>query len=357
MATEQTIDEAKVGQFAEQAMGDLSGMFTVALCHIGDRLGLFRDLAANGPATATELAQRTHINERYAAEWLRGLAAPGYLEYEAGTGRYILSPEHALVLAVEGSPAFLGGGYEMFGAMFEPLARVVTAFTEGGGAQQADYPAEWWSGLERFTNGWFENFLVQLWIPSMPAVQAKLEAGCDYADVGCGSGRALIKLAEAFPKSRFTGYDNFPTQIELARANLAAAGLADRVTLEVADATPGLPRQFDVISTYDVIHDSIDPLGLLKGIRQSLQADGIYVCLDINCADRHEENEGPLAAMLYGVSILYCLTTSLANDGAGLGTCGLPEARARELCKQAGYSEFRRVPIDDPFSSLYEVMA
>lgn len=352
-----TIDETKLEEFAERAVGDFSGMMTVALCHVGDRLGLFQDLHQNGPVTAAELAARSGVNERYAAEWLRGLAAPGYLDYDEATGRYALSPEHAMVLAVEGSPAFLGGGYQMFSGLFEPLGRIVQAFRDGGGVGQEAYGAEFWEGMERFTNGWFENFLLQEWIPSMPDVEAKLTAGCDYADIGCGSSRALLKLARAFPASRFAGYDLFPTQVERARANVEAAGLADRVRVEVADAGDGLPERYDVISTYDVVHDAVDPLGLLEGIRKSLKEDGIYICLDINCADRHEENEGPLAAMFYGFSVFYCMTTSLAHGGAGLGTCGLPEAKARELCAQAGFSQVRRVPMENPFNNLYEARA
>jgi SAM-dependent methyltransferase len=357
MVSEQQIDEAKVEEFAGKAIGDFGATMTVSLCHIGDRLGLFKDLNENGPATAAELAERTGIHERYAAEWLRGLAAPGYLGYDGQTGRYELSPEHALVLAVEGSPAFLGGGYQMFTGMLEPIEQIVGAFRNGGGAAQAEYSQEFWAGMERFTNGWFENFLLQEWIPAMPDVKAKLEAGCDYADVGCGSGRALIRLAREFSNSRFVGYDLFAAQAERARANVRAAGLDDRVRIEVADAGEGLPEPYDVISTYDVVHDAVDPLGLLKGIRSSLKPDGIYICLDINCADNHEENEGPLAAMLYGISVFYCMTTSLANGGVGLGTCGLPEAKARELCAQAGFADVRRVPMENPFNSLYEVRA
>jgi SAM-dependent methyltransferase len=357
MATQQTIDEAKVEEFVEEVIGDFSGMMTFALCHVGDKLGLFTDLAENGPATPEELAERTAIDQRYAAEWLRGLAAPGYLDYDQDSGRYVLSPEHSLVLSVEGSPAFMGGGFQMFGGMLQPLDTIVRSFQDGGGAGQDEYGDDWWAGMERFTNGWFENFLLQEWIESMPNVKQKLEAGCDYADVGCGSGRALIKLAQAFPEPRFTGYDIFETQAERARANVEEAGLSDRIKIEVADAVDGLPGEYDVISTYDVVHDAADPLGLLKGIRESLRPGGSYICLDINCADRHEENEGPLAAMFYGFSVFYCMTTSLANGGAGLGTCGLPEAVARELCEEAGFSEVRRVPMENPFNNLYEATA
>lgn len=348
------LDAAEVERFAGQAVADFSGMMTVALCNIGDRLGLFRDLHANGPASPAELAARTGTDERYAAEWMRGLAAPGYLDHDPATGRYALSPEHAQVLAVEGGAAFLGGGYQMFGALFDPLERVARAFRDGGGAAQDAYGADWWLGLDRFTNCWFTSFLLQEWIPAMPDVRERLEAGCDYADVGCGSGRALTTLARAYPASRFVGYDVFPAQVELARAHVAAAGLAGRVRIEPADAAAGLPGRYDVVSTYDVVHDAVDPPGLLRGIRDALRPEGIYVCLDIACADRHEDNAGPLAAIFYGFSVLYCMTTSLAAGGAGLGACGLPEATARELCLAAGFSAFRRVPIENPFNNLYE---
>ncbi len=356
MAAEQTIDETKAEEFMGQVIGDYSGALTVNLCYIGDRLGLFKTLA-DGPASPAELAERAGINERYAAEWLRGLTAAGYMSQDDSSGQYSLSPEQALVLSSEGTPMSFGGGYQMVGGMVGPMEAIVDAFKNGGGAGQDVYPEDVWAGMERFTDGWFENFLLQEWIPGMPSVEAKLKEGGSYADVGCGSGRAVIKLAEAFPESTFAGYDLFPGQAKRAEENVAAAGLSDRVTIGTGDAGDGLPEKYDVISTYDVVHDAADPLGLLKGIRQSLNDDGTYICLDINCADKHEDNEGPLAAMFYGFSVFYCMTTSLANGGEGLGTCGLPEAKARELCEEAGFSELRRVEMDNPFNNLYEVCA
>lgn len=349
------LDEARMEEFADRAVGDFSSTMTVMLCHVGDRLGLFEDLHADGPATPAELAERTGLDERYVAEWLRGLRAPGYLDYDEDSGRYELSPEHAMVLAAEGSPVFLGGGYQVLGGIMEPIHRIVDAFEDGGGAAQDAYGHHFWAGMERFSSGWLENFLLEEWIPAMPDVEAKLESGCRYADVGCGSGRALNKLARSFPDSTFVGYDLFPTQAERARENVEASGVGGRVEIEVADASEGLPETYDVISTFDVVHDAVDPLGLLEGIRGSLDPDGVYVCLDVNCADTHEENEGPLAAMFYGFSVFYCMTTSLANGGAGLGTSGFPEAKCQELSEKAGFSEVRQVPIDDSFNSLYEI--
>jgi 2-polyprenyl-3-methyl-5-hydroxy-6-metoxy-1,4-benzoquinol methylase len=189
----------------------------------------------------------------------------------------------------------------------------------------------------------------------MPDVQAKLERGAQVADVGCGRGRALVKLAQAFPNSRYIGYDVFAPNIERATANARAAGVADRVRFEQRDVSQGLPEPHDVITTFDVVHDAVDPVGLLRSIRQGLRADGVYVCLDTNCSDRLEENIGPLGAMLHGFSVLDCMTTSLARGGAGLGTLGFHEPKVRELSAEAGFPSVRRVPLENPFNHLYEI--
>jgi 2-polyprenyl-3-methyl-5-hydroxy-6-metoxy-1,4-benzoquinol methylase len=209
--------------------------------------------------------------------------------------------------------------------------------------------------MDRFTAMWHENLLLQEWIPAVPDVEAKLQRGARVADVGCGQGRALIKLVERFPRSTFVGYDVFAPNVERAWANARAAGVADRVSFEVADAAQGLPERFDVVTTWDVIHDSVDPLGILRAIRGALEPDGVYLCLDINCSDRPEENTGTLAALLYGFSILYCMSSSLAHGGEGLGTLGLHEPKLRELCAAAGFSTVRRVPVENPVNSLFDI--
>jgi SAM-dependent methyltransferase len=283
------------------------------------------------------------------------MACSGYLEYDPSSGRFALPPEHAPALAQEAGPLFFGGVYqELLGAL-KPLDRLIVAFRQGGGVPQSAYDEDFWEGLERFTAAWFENHLVQEWIPAMPEVQAKLERGALVADVGCGRGRALIKLAQAFPSSRYVGYDAFEPTIARATRNARAAGVGDRVRFEQRDASKGLPEQYDVITTFDVVHDAVDPRGLLRAIRQALRSGGTYVCLDINCSDRLEENAGPLGALFHGFSLLYCLTTSLAGGGEGLGTVGLPESKLRELCAEVGFGSVRRVPLENPFNNLYEI--
>jgi 2-polyprenyl-3-methyl-5-hydroxy-6-metoxy-1,4-benzoquinol methylase len=350
-----TYDQTKADAFVGTVLTNTSGFTTTVLAAIGDRLDLWKTLAASGPVTSQELAERAGITERYAREWLGGMAAAGYLTYEPAGERYTFPAEHAPVLADEGGPAFLGGIHQVLLGWTKPIDRLIAAFRDGGGVPLTAYDNDAWEGLERFTAGWFNNLLLQQWLPAMPEVTAKLERGALVADVGCGGGRGLIALARAFPRSRFVGYDVAAPAIARANANAAAAGVADRVRFVQADVTRGLPEQYDIITTFDVIHDAVDPLGLLRAIRQALAPDGHYICLEINSSPHAEENVGPLSALQYGSSVLYCMTTSLAHGGEGLGTLGLPEPRVRELSALAGFGSVRRLPLENPFNILYEI--
>jgi SAM-dependent methyltransferase len=353
--TEIVFDEAKVEEFLGKVLGDTSGLTVTVLASLGDRLGLWKDLAANGPATSQELATRTGIHERYAREWLGGMAAAGYLDYDPGTERFTLPPEHAPVLADEGGPAFFGGVHQMLHGMVTVYDRLLEAFRTGRGVPQSSYHDDMWDGMERFTAGWFNNLLVQEWIPALPEVQAVLERGADVADVGCGRGRGLVKLAEAYPKSRYVGFDVFEPTITVARANAEASRVSNRVRFEARDCAEGIPGEFDVIFTFDVVHDAVDPAGLLREIRAALRPGGTYVCLDINCSHRLEENVGPLGAFFHGASILYCMTTSLAGDGAALGTVGLHPLKLEELAGEAGFTRVTKLPLENPFNNVYEL--
>jgi hypothetical protein len=275
MAEVGTIDSVRQEKFVGKVVEQISGTMTTLLGAIGDRLGLFKNLAEHGPATSAELASRTKMDERYLREWLGGMATAGYLNYDGGTKRFSLPAEHASVLAHENGPFFVGGMYQIVPAFTSVFDHVLTAFRSGGGVSQAQYTDMMWDGLERFTSTWFENLLLQQWIPAMPDVKALLERGCELADVGCGRGRGLIKLAQAFPRSRYVGYDNFGPTVARATANAQEAGVSDRVRFEERDVSKGLPAQFDVITTFDVVHDAVDPLQLLQSIRRALRSGGI----------------------------------------------------------------------------------
>src|SRR5499425_610342 len=276
MAESGIIDRARQEKFVGKVVDQISGTMTTLLAAIGDRLELFKNLAEQGAATSAELASRTQLNERYLREWLGGMATAGYLDYDGPTKRFNLPAEHASVLAQENGPFFVGGIYQMLPAQAGVFDQVVSAFRNGGGVPQSQYTDMMWDGLERLTSTWFENLMLQQWIPAMPDVNAHLEHGCDVADVGCGRGRAIIKLAEAFPRSRYVGYDNFGPTVTRATANAREAGVSGRVRFEQRDVSKGLPTQFDVITTFDVVHDAADPLQLLQSIRRALQPGGIY---------------------------------------------------------------------------------
>jgi SAM-dependent methyltransferase len=348
------LDQARVEAFMGKTIGDAAGLFASVMAIVGDRLGLFAALADGEPASADELAQRANVDPRYALEWLRGMHAAGTLEL-AGDGRYVLPAEHAQVLAAEGGPFFIAGAFELTYGYLQTLDRLLEAFRSGGGVPQSAYPEETWRGMCRFSRPYYRHVLAQRWVPAFEGLAERLQRGLHWADVGCGAGQAVINLARAFPASTFVGYDQFDGQLELAARAAKDTGVADRVRFERLDGAAGIPERFDVISTFDVVHDAIDPSALVKGVHDALADDGIYVLLEISSADDPADNVGQLATLNYGVSLLYCLTTSLADGGRGLGTCGLPPARVQELCVGAGFSQVRQVPIDDPFNVLYDV--
>jgi SAM-dependent methyltransferase len=348
--------EAAVGVFAQRVLGDATATLTVLIAALGDRLGLFRALAAR-PATPDELAAAAGVVPRYAREWLAAMAAAGYLTYEPEADRFTLPPAHLPVLALDDTPASLGSVLQWTFGVAPALDAVATAFRTGRGVPPAAYGPDLWPAMERLSAPAFVNGLVQQWLPELPAVTAALRAGADVVDVGCGGGRALIELARAFPASRFLGVDALPAQVDRARANARAAGVADRVRFVELDAAAGLPDRYDVILTFDVLHDAADPLGLVRALRAALRPGGSLVVSDFNGAPTLAGNLNPFGALGYAVSVLYCLSVSLAHGGAGLGTLGLPEPRLAELCAEAGFATVRRLPVQDPLNAVYEVRA
>src|SRR5262245_17184290 len=350
-----TMDENRAAEFTGRVLADSAAAATIVLAALGDRTGLFKDMASRGPATSGELADRTRLSERYVREWLGGMFAAGYLSYDEAQQRYALPAEHVPTLATEPGPAFFGGVHQELIGAIQRYDQVAEAFRRGGGVRPADLHPDVWAGTSRFTAQWHQNTLVQQWLPLVPVTTAKLQAGARVADVGCGTGQALVALARAFPAITATGYDTHAPSVQQARRAAAEAGVADRGSYHVLDAAAGLPDTFDVITTFDVVHDAVDPLGLLRSIRDALVPGGTYLCLDINCSDRAEANVGPIATLLYGFSVLYCMTTSLAEGGEGLGTLGLPEPVLHDLATKAGFGKVRQVEMDNPFNNLYEL--
>ena len=347
------VDWDEVKAFAGLMTNDIGAAMQGALTYIGDRLGIFKALAS-APATVEELAERTSLNERYLREWLGAMTAARYIDYNPAMARYSISPEHAMILADETSQFYMGGFMQMIVPEVAMAPKLLESFRTGRGLPQSEYPPEVFEAIERGSAPMYRHQLLRKWIPAMPEVEAKLQQGAVALDVGCGSGRATMALATAFPNSQFHGYDAHPGSVERARANAAAAGFAARTSFDVVDCTKLPAAKFDFITAFDVIHDSVDPVGLLSSIRQALKPDGAFLMVEVNVSARLEDNINPMGRMMYSVSTLYCMTVSLAHGGAGIGAL-MGEPKAREITAQAGFSKFTRLPVKDAFSVLYEL--
>jgi 2-polyprenyl-3-methyl-5-hydroxy-6-metoxy-1,4-benzoquinol methylase len=327
------------------------------MIYLGDALGLYRALQGAGPLTSDDLARKTRLHERWVREWLRGQAAAGLIDYR-GNDRFEMSAESALVLADEGSPAFAAGGFCGLPAQIAVLEKLPAAFRTGLGLPYDVFGPEGNRGVERMFAPWFRTMLVPFALPKLDGVVAKLQAGAQVADVGCGAGIALIEMAKAYPRSEFHGYEISRHALELAEANKADAGLTN-VRFHDAEREP-LPADasFDFITTFDCIHDMAHPDTVIRAIRKALKLDGTWLIADIRSAPTFEENlkDNPMAGMMYGFSVLSCMSSALSEpNGAGLGALGFDEQVARRMTAEAGFTHFASHDFENPLNAYYEV--
>lgn len=354
-ATNSTLD-LDLDALADLAVEYLSGAAVSALVCLGDQLGLYRTLADIGPGTSRELADSSDLDERWVREWLHGQAGAGLVRH-IGDGRFELTAEQAAILADEDNPAFLAGGFGLLFSLFERWERLHDAFRTGRGTPYNELGSDHARNESRFSAPWMRANLVPLILPGLDGVTAKLAAGAKGADVGCGSGRATLEMAAAYPQSEFHGFDVSEVAVNLARENLAAVGLTN-VTFHHADAATLEPdASFDLILTWDCLHDMADPAAAMRAIRGAIKPDGTWLIVDIAGQPTPEENhDHPLAGLLYGFSILDCLGCGTSREGgAGLGTLGLPAPMARQMASDAGFTRFTVRDFDNPLNAFYEV--
>ena len=335
-------------RFVEMA----SGAATVFTLAVADRCGLLAVLADGIPRTRQEVAEAGDLDPRYTEEILHQLTAAAVLEYDPATENFSLTPERAAVIADDTSPYSMAGWLDMLPTAAVVVDEVAEAARRGGGVPPGAYPDRMVTGIDRANSPGMRILLARRWLPAMPAVVAKLEAGARVADVGCGSGTAVLTMAQAYPNSTVFGYDLDPRAIEVAKSRAEGHDNArfEERSIEEIPLDPG----FDLITSFDVIHDLAQPLQALQRIRQALAPDGVFLMMEPAVEPRLEDNRHAGAALQYGVSLLYCMTQSLAQGGAGLGAAWGPVA-AEELCREAGFGSFRRLEIDNPFSAFFEV--
>ncbi len=327
------------------------------MIHLGDRLGLYRAMAGQEPVTATGLAARTGLHERWLLEWLRSQAAAGLIDTADGE-TFELSMEAAEVLAdEEGSLWFAAGAFQGGVAAPEVVDRLADSFRTGRGLTYDDLGPSAAHGVERMLAPWTRLALVPRILPALDGLSARLMNGIRVADIGCGSGTALLTMAAAFPNSTFEGFDPSHHAIDRARARLADTELTN-VRLHVA-AAADLPAvaTYDFVVTLDCIHDMPKPAEAITAIRAALHEDGTWLIKDIRAGATWSDNQrNPVLAMMYGTSVATCMSSALSEpDGAGLGTLGFHRQLAEAMCREAGFSRFTIHDFDDPANLYYEV--
>jgi SAM-dependent methyltransferase len=347
------IDQQKLETFVWRALGDLSSAYGGVMVTVGNKLGLYKAMAGAGPISSKELAARTGCAERYVREWLSAQAAGGYVAYHAVSDTYELSPEQALVLADEDSPVFLPAAWQIPVSMWSDEPKVIEAFRTGTGIGWGEHDSRLYCGVAAFYRNAYRASLVSEWLPSLDGVVDELRAGIDVADVGCGHGHSTVLMAEAFPNSRFFGFDAHPASIEAARRHAAEAGVGERVTFEVVPAVGYPDRHYGLICFFDALHDMGDPVAAVRHAARALATDGTVMLIEPFAHDRVEDNLSPVSRMYYAASAVMCCANAIAEGGPLVLGAQAGEARLREVVRKAGLTHFRRAA-ETPFNLILE---
>jgi SAM-dependent methyltransferase len=345
------MNETKLHELVGKAVAEWSIAESAPLIYIGDRLGLYRAMAGAGPLTSQALADRTGTRERYVREWLGNQAAGGIVEYHPVDGTYELIDEAAELWAREDSPFFFAGAWELIASLWADADRVADAFRSGEGIGWGEHDDRLYGGCQRIYSPLYRGSLVREWIPALDGVEEKLRRGARVADVGCGYGISTTLLAEAYPNSTFVGYDAHPGSIEAAQKAAAEAGVADRVSFEVADASAFGGRGFDLVCFFDSLHDMGDPVGALVHARATLAEDGTVMVVEPAAGNSLEDNLNPVSRIYYAGSTFLCTPSSLAQPGA-LGLGAQPR-RLGQVLAEAGFSQHREA-VASPFNIVLE---
>ena len=353
LAATPPIDETKLHAFMHRAVGDMGAAMHAVLIVLGDRLGLYKAMGDGKPVTPAELASRTGTSERYVREWLNANAASGYIAYDAGSQTYTLPPEQALALAIENSPAFLPGAFQIISSCFNDQAKIENAFRSGKGVGWHEHHHDLFHGTERFFRPGYIANLISQWIPALDGVQAKLEQGAKAADIGCGLGSSTILMAKAFPKSEFYGFDYHGRSIDLARQEAKREAVEDHLRFEAATAKDYPGQEYDFVACFDCLHDMGDPVGAAAHVRSTMKDDGTWMIVEPFAEDATEANHNPIGRVFYSASTLLCVPASISQEvGLALGAQA-GEKRIGEVVRAGGFTRFRRAT-QTPFNMVFE---
>jgi 2-polyprenyl-3-methyl-5-hydroxy-6-metoxy-1,4-benzoquinol methylase len=346
------VNQEKLDQFLGQVVGEMGAAMNAALVLIGEKLGLYKAMAGAGPMTAAQVAERTGTDERYVREWLSCQAAGGYVTYDPATTSFTLPNEQAFALAVEDSPAYLPGAFQVISAVMKDEPKIAEAFRTGDGVGWDEHDTSLFEGTERFFRPNYAANLVSSWIPALDGIEAKLKAGARVADIGCGHGASTILMAQAYPNSQFVGFDYHGPSIGWARRSAARAGVSN-TKFEVATAKDFHGARYDFIAFFDCLHDMGDPVGAARHVLEMLVPNGTWMIVEPFAHNELEKNLNPMGRVFYAASTLVCTPASRAQEvGLCLGAQA-GEERMRRVVTEAGFTHFRRAT-ETPFNLVYE---
>jgi SAM-dependent methyltransferase len=347
------LDQTRLNDLLGKLVGDLSAGYGGVMVALGDKLGLYKAMAGAGPLSSHELARKTGCAERYVREWLNSQAAGGYVDYHAGSGTYELSPEQAYALADIDSPVFMPSCWQIVSSMWADEVKARDAIKTGKGVAWGDHDERLHCGIAAFYRNAYRGSLVQQWLPALDGVVEKLKKGARVADIGCGHGHSTVLMAQAFPNSRFWGFDTHAESIAEARQAAKAAKVADRITFDVTDAAAYPAEGYDLICFFDCLHDMGRPVDAAVRAARSLAKDGTVMLVEPFANDRVEDNINPVGRLYYSASTTMCCAHAISENGTHVLGAQAGEDKLGKVFAQAGFRHFRQAAAT-PFNLVLE---
>ena len=362
MTEQRELDPDALKMFSFGIFSKLEGAVTAGMIHLGDRLGLYEVMATSVAGDTSEsLAAKAGLHERWVREWLHNQVAARIVtcaDLSATPPVFHLSPEGVAVLATPNHPAYGMGMFHRLPQTMGALNAMPEAFRTGVGHDYDSHGPEGAVGIERSFEPWNQNFLIPMVIPALEGIQEKLTVGARVADIGCGSGGAALLMGSTFPKSIIEGFDISKFALERAEERKVDAKISNVSFFDPRDKPIADDNSYDLICTFDCIHDMTHPTEMMKTIRKALKDDGTWLLVDIKAHDSLELNvsKNPMASLLYGISVLSCMSSAMSEDGGeGLGTLGLSAVRAEAMARDAGFTQFKKLDVDHSVNAFYEV--
>jgi len=347
------IDEQTLNDLAGKLVGELSAGYGGVMVSLGNKLGLYKAMAGSGPMSSQEVAKKAGCSERYVREWLNSQAAGGYVLYHPKSTTYELTPEQAFILADETSPMFIPNAWEVVASMWADQDKALAAMKSGKGVAWGDHDERLFCGVAAFYRNAYRGSLVQEWLPALDGVAEKLKAGARVADVGCGHGHSTVLMAQAFPKSKFWGFDGHQGSVEMARKVAAAAGVSDRVIFEVADAKAYPKHDYDLICFFDCLHDMGRPVDAASHANKALAKDGTVMLVEPFAGDRVEDNINPVGRLYYAASTTMCCAHAISENGTHVLGAQAGKGQLGHIFEKAGFGHFRQAA-QTPFNLILE---